>query len=217
MRRWEFFYTLAEKFNDMIKPLPKYDDELVYNTSEPLLDYVRDFSNNYWKDRSFLCFEKDCKDLYTGVSSYPSAFARRLNDNKIQKYRLNEYQNAVTEFKPKRHIPIKELDNDQHNNAQRQSSDEDSNISMTLRAFNLDASKFWYLCLMLKDYIEGTANENALEEVNTNHRELITILTILLDQLDCKEVEGYFVSSGNVEMELLLQLKNKGDKKFDTF
>lgn len=217
MRRWEFFYTLAEKFNNMIKPLPKYDDESVYNISEPLLDYVRDFSNNYWKNRSFLSFEKDREDLYTDVSSYPSAFARRLNDNKIQKYRLNEYQKAVTEFKPKRHIPIKELDNDQHTNAQQKSSNEDSNISLTLRAFNLDASKFWYLCLMLKDYIEGTANENAIEEINTSHRMLITLLVLLLDLLESQEVEGLFVSSGNVEMELWLQLKNKGDKKFDTF
>ena len=201
----------------MIKPLPKYDDESVYNISEPLLDYVRDFSNNYWKNRSFLSFEKDREDLYTDVSSYPSAFARRLNDNKIQKYRLNEYQKAVTEFKPKRHIPIKELDNDQHTNAQQKSSNEDSNISLTLRAFNLDASKFWYLCLMLKDYIEGTANENAIEEINTSHRMLITLLVLLLDLLESQEVEGLFVSSGNVEMELWLQLKNKGDKKFDSF
>lgn len=217
MHRWEFFYTLAEKFNDMIKPLPKYDDELVYNISEPLLDYVRDFSNNYWKNRSFLSFEKDNKDLYTNVSPFPSTFAKRLSENKIKNYKLNEYQNAVAEFKPKRHISIKELDNDQHYNLQQQSSDEGTNISLTLRAFNLDASKFWYLCLMLKDYIVGTVNENAIEEVNTTHRMLITSLVLLLENLESQEVDGLFFSSGNIEMELWLQLKNKGDKKFDSF
>lgn len=201
----------------MIKPLPKYDDESVYNNSEPLLDYVRDFSNNYWENRIFLNFRNDSEDLNTNVSPFPSTFAKRLNENKIQKYRLNEYQKAVAEFKPKRHIPIKELDNDQHNNAQRQSSDEGSNISMTLKAFNLHASKFWYLCLMLKDYIVGTVNENAIKEFKTTHRMLITLLVMFLEKLESQEVNGFFVSSGNIEMELWLQIKNKGDKDFDTF
>lgn len=217
MRRWEFFYTLAEKFNNMIKPLQKYDDESVYNNSEPLLDYVRDFSNNYWKNRYFLSFEKDSEDLNTSVSPFPSTFAKRLNDNKIQRFRLNEYQKAVAEFKPKRHVPIKELDNDQHTNAQQKSNDEESNISLTLRAFNLDASKFWYLCLMLKDYIVGTVNENAIKEVKTTHKMLITLLVLLLEKLEGQEVDGLFISSGNIEMELWLQIKNKGDKEFDTF
>lgn len=201
----------------MIEPLPKYNDDSVYNNSEPLLDYVRDFSNNYWKNRSFLNLEKDSEDLNTCVSPFPSRFAKRLNDNKIPKYRLNEYQNAIDEFKPKLHIPIKELDNDQHTNAQKKSSDDDTNISMTLRAFNLDASKFWYLCLMLKDYIVGTVNENAVEEFYTTYRMLITLLVMFLEKLEGQEVHGIFVPSGNIEMELWLQIKNKGDKEFNTF
>lgn len=199
----------------MIKPLPKYDDESVYNNNEPLLDYVRDFSNNYWKNRSFLSFEKD--DLYTNVSSFPSKFAKRLNDNKIQKYRLNEYQNAIAEFNPKRHIPIKELDNDQHTNAQQNSSDEDSNISLTLKAFNLDVSKFWYLCLMLKDYIEGTANESAIHEVTISYRELIKKLIVLLDQIEYQEVNGFFVPSSANEIRLSLQNREKSNLKFQDF
>lgn len=214
MRRWEFFYTLAEKFNNMIKPLQKYDDESVYNNSEPLLDYVRDFSNNYWKNRYFLSFEKDSEDLNTSVSPFPSTFAKRLNDNKIQRFRLNEYQKAVAEFKPKRHVPIKELDNDQHTNAQQKSSDEDYNISLTLRAFNLDASKFWYLCLMLKDYIEGTANESALHEVTVSFRELIINLIVLLDQIEYHKNDGIFISSGANEFRLSLQKREKSNLKF---
>lgn len=217
MRRWEFFYTLAEKFNNMIKPLQKYDDESVYNNSEPLLDYVRDFSNNYWKNRYFLSFEKDSEDLNTSVSPFPSTFAKRLIDNKIQKYRLNEYQKAAAEFKPKRHIPINELDNDQHTNAQQKTNDEGSNISLTLRAFNLDASKFWYLCLMLKDYIEGTANENAIHEVTLSYRELINEFIVLLDQIEYQEVDGLFAPSGNNEIRLVLQTKKKGIKNFKNF
>ena len=70
---------------------------------------------------------------------------------------------------------------------------------------------------MLKDYIVGTVNENAIEEVNTTHRMLITSLVLLLENLESQEVDGLFFSSGNIEMELWLQLKNKGDKKFDSF
>lgn len=198
----------------MIEPLPKYNDDSVYNNSEPLLDYVRDFSNNYWKNRSFLSLEKDSEDLNTSVSPFPSRFAKRLNDNKIPKYRLNEYQNAIAEFKPKIHIPLKEIDNGLQNNAQ-QANNNDYNISMTLRAYNLDASKFWYLCLMLKDYIEGTSNVNAIQEVTITYRELINTLITFLDQVEYQEIDGLFIPYGDNNFKLSLQSKRKNKKKYD--
>ena len=195
----------------MIEQLPIYEDDSVYNMSEPLLDYVRDFSNNYWKNKEFIIGKRE--EGGGNISPFPSRFAKRLNENDIQKYRLNDYLKAITEYKPKRHIPFYAIDKDLPTTVKQQSSDDESNISMTLRAYNLDASKFWYLCLMIRDYIEGVANMYSMREVAT-HRDLINQLIESLDLLDSPENNDILTLSANTDIELVLRIKKKGNSNF---
>lgn len=52
---------------------------------------------------------------------------------------------------------------------------ENEDIQNTLKAFGLDKDKFWYLCVCIKDYVDGFTTDGIKR--NLTHREEITNLT----------------------------------------
>ena len=56
---------------------------------------------------------------------------------------------------------------------------------MTLKAYRLDISKFWYLCICIKDWVEGQTCEGARIDNLTSRQELQAIVDEI-DKLDYK-------------------------------
>lgn len=84
-------------------------------------------------------------------------------------------------------------------------------VQDTLRAFHLDAEKFWYLCLFIKDIVEGYAE--GIEAI-TPREEIIQLSTLLntvdTDKENCKIC--------NMKSNALLSLKvGKETVKIDNF
>ena len=86
----------------------------------------------------------------------------------------------------------------------------DIDIQDTLRAFHLDAEKFWYLCLFILDIVEGFVTDT-VEEV-TQMDELITLCYALT------KVKPYFVEEGEkIDVEKLKEEKVEADCKIITY
>lgn len=84
-------------------------------------------------------------------------------------------------------------------------------VQDTLRAFHLDAEKFWYLCLFIKDIVEGYAE--GIEAI-TPREEIIQLVTLLntvdTDKENCKIC--------NMKSNALLSLKvGKETVKIDNY
>ena len=85
---------------------------------------------------------------------------------------------------------------------------ESKEVQETIKAFGLDSAKFWYLCLMVKDYVDSRTN-NAIKQ-NPTHREELLRLIEELDKLHPK-FENHTISCvGTGE----LYVKIGKDKKF---
>ena len=74
----------------MIQPLPIHYNVQEYYESEPLLDYVREVTTNFWPEE------------------YLIRFVTRLFDEEIANYKLDEYVDAATE-KYFKHSSYREL------------------------------------------------------------------------------------------------------------
>ena len=77
-------------------------------------------------------------------------------------------------------------------------------VQDTLRAFHLDAEKFWYLCLFIKDVVEGYAD--GIDTVSP--REEISQLVALLNK-----VKSDFKRDGTYSLKSNAMLSLKVDKK----
>ncbi len=58
---------------------------------------------------------------------------------------------------------------------------ENNDIQNTLKAFNIDKEKFWYLCLCIKDYVVGLTKD--APKRNFTHREEILNLVTEMDEM----------------------------------
>ncbi len=58
---------------------------------------------------------------------------------------------------------------------------ENEDIQNTLKAFGLNKDKFWYLCVCIKDYVDGFTTEGIRK--NPTHREEITNLIAEMDKM----------------------------------
>ncbi len=58
---------------------------------------------------------------------------------------------------------------------------EASEVQETLKTYGLDVSKFWYLCILVKDFAEGQTIESSTE--NPTHREELQMLISELEKL----------------------------------
>ncbi len=239
MRRWEIFYTFTKNFCYMIKELPRFVDkwgqqdndnlkevfinplqvqllkEILFYNNEPLLEYVSDVSNYFWPLRAVFDYGKiDMDDFKIFPSRNPSTFAKRYHENLIPNYRLDKYIEAVSETAHFRHSSY--FDSYHKNfaniNTPQRSKSYSGEIAGTLIAYNLDISKFWYLCLMIKDYVEGQTAKGCIL-LDATHREEISQIISRLDLLKPKEGSNSISTSGDVDIELIINVKNKNNKK----
>ena len=133
----------------MIEELPYYEDWAdVYN--EPLFEYVNEVSNKFWPDAEpYWDSETGKEEIDFSLSRVPCQFAKRYKDGKIDISRLPLYLNASSDGKSiKQHHGL-----DDDIKEQDLTLIEKNRIYATLRAYGLDVSKFWYLCICIKDYV----------------------------------------------------------------
>jgi len=136
---------------------------------DPLFEYVNKVANNFWWEPEYEFDEETCEETCFRTPSFvPSRFARRYLDGKIDLSTMPLYIEAVGEEVQKKHVPIDDIDKTPLEKM-RISKEDVPNISMTLKAFGLDYSKFWYLCVCIKDWVEGQTCEGA--RINITHRE----------------------------------------------
>jgi len=180
----------------MIEQLPIHLYERDYYESEPLLDYVREVADEFWSEK------------------YPARFAIRLFDHKISNYRLDEFVDAATEKAHFKHTSYTESYNNDFTNisSPKRTESYSGEIASTLKAYGLDISKFWYLCLMIKDCVEGETKKGCIV-AGTTHRSIINKLISHFDQLKPNDYPYPSLKSSDVEIELCLNIKKKGGKK----
>lgn len=146
------------------------DIEEFYPDSDPLFEYIREVTDNFWPD-------------YEGFSDVLDMFSRRFSMGVIDDSRQQKYL-ATTEV----------LD--------------------TIKAFGLDISKFWYLCLFIKD-VADTTTANAAE-VGLSPRKAITDLIEKMDKLlpkPCKNQDEYLMKIFRVSSTAEVQFKVDGKKE----
>lgn len=85
---------------------------------------------------------------------------------------------------------------------------ESKEVQETLKAFGLDSTKFWYLCLMVKDYVDSRTTDAI--KLNPTHREELVRLIEELDKLHPKFGNHTISYDGTGE----LSVKMGNDKKF---
>ncbi len=178
----------------MIQPLPLHYNVEEYYESEPLLDYVREVTTNFWP------------------KEYLIRFVTRLFDKEIANYKLAEYEDATTEkhFKHSSYLKLKanKFEGTYTPNEQKSYSGE---IAGTLKAYGLDMSRFWYLCLIIKDYVEGATKEGC-PILTATYRSEISDLITQLDLLKADSFPSITIEPNDVEMELCLKIKKKRSK-----
>ena len=152
----------------------------------PLFSYVNMVANEHWWE-PVPDFDVETGEEYfiMNPSFVPSRFARRYLDGKIDVSRLDKYLQAASEKPIFKHHKFLEIDDTNRQELQKVQDDCLPDISMTLKAYHLDISKFWYLCVCVKDWVEGKTCEGAIISLPT-HREELKNLTNELNKLNPK-------------------------------
>lgn len=184
----------------MIQELPIHEDSLAYSLDEPLLDYVRKVANYFWME-----YDPEINEP-TGYSFVPRIFALRyLNgeiDVKGQELFCKSVIPKTTRPKHTKYMESIYYGKDECKDKEIVSEDEGiPNISMTLKAYDLDISKFWYLCVFLKDYVTGETIEGARIE-QESHRERLEKFVSLVNQLNPDLFGNFYKTTGEAELTL---------------
>ena len=193
-----------------IEPITEYETTgyMDYPYIEDLLfEYLNKVANYFWWEPDHDFDEETNEDYFNENPSFvPSRFARRYLDGKIDLCTLPLYIHAVGEDVQKKHISMRDIDMTPTKN--RSHIDVDvPNISMTLKAFKLDVSKFWYLCICIKDWVDGKTCEGARLE-NPTHREELETLVNELNKLDPQPWGGNIKTKGKAKLTLNVKGKN---------
>ena len=174
---------------------------------DPLFEYLNKVADNFWWEPVHDFDEETNEDYYIeNLSFVPSWFARRYLDGKIDLSTLPLYINAVGEEVQKKHISMRDIDETPTKNMGLMGADV-PNISMTLKAFKLDVSKFWYLCICIKDWVDGKTCEGARLD-NPTHREELEALVNELNKLDPQPWGGNIKTNGKAKLTLNVKGKN---------
>lgn len=183
----------------MIQELPIHEDRWAYIFDEPIVDYICQVANYYWMD-----YDPEIQEPL-GYSSIPITFASRYIDGKVDITGKDLFCKAATPKSTRtKHTKYLEViyngQKEQNNNG---SEEEESipDISTTLRAYGIDISKFWYLCIFIKDYVTGETIQGARIEQAT-HRERLQEFTKLIDQLKPVFWGGFYKTTGEAELTL---------------
>lgn len=192
--RWSFFAIFAT----MIQELPIHEDSWTYTFDEPLLDYVCKVANYYWMEYDTEIGEP------MGYSYVPCRFASRYLNGEIDITGKELFcKSATPKATHAKHVEYMEnIYYGQKEHKEIVCEDESiPDISMTLKAYDLDYSKFWYLCIFLKDYVTGETIEGARIEEST-HRERLEKFVSLANQLNPNLFGNYYKTSGEAELTL---------------
>lgn len=177
----------------MIELLPEDKDIRANTESWPVFEYVKEVIEYFWPEEYF------------------DRFVTRLFDNKITNYKLSEYDDATTEKARFKHTSYtkaydKDFEGIESQNRLRSYSGE---IASTLKAYGLDTTKFWYLCLMIKDFVEGATKKGCIIGTATHRSEIFD----LIKQLNSLKPDLFpSMEPKDIEMELCLKIKKKNSK-----
>lgn len=127
---------------------------------DPLLGYLQDVSDHFWPDVDPENFTMDNEGNITEAAWTYSSVPQRFANR--------FFANRVNTDREQKYLDSEEVQD-------------------TLKAFGLGAEKFWYLCLGIKDIVEGYT-ENAVRSPMSAQQEL-RLLGEELDKME-KELEG---------------------------
>ena len=71
-------------------------------------------------------------------------------------------------------------------------------VQDTLRAFGIDKEKFWYLCLLIKDYVDGETINAVLDK--PTHREELQLLASEIGKLNPRKWGDIFLTNGDAKL-----------------
>lgn len=74
-------------------------------------------------------------------------------------------------------------------------------VQDTLRALGIDKEKFWYLCLLIKDYVEGETIDTFINN-NPTHREEMQCLIKEIEKLKPRKWGDLYFTEGNGELKI---------------
>ena len=194
-----------------IEPITEYEKTGYMDypyIDDPLFEYVNKVADRFWWEPVHGGIDEETnEDFFIDNPSFvPSWFARRYLDGKIDLSTLPLYIEAVQEEVTKKHIPWHTLDKTPQHNVQ-STNETVPNISMTLKAYRLDISKFWYLCVCIKDWVDGETCKGARLE-NSTHREELEALVNELNKLDPQPWGGNIKTNGKAKLTLNVKGKN---------
>lgn len=173
---------------------------------DPLFEYLNKVANKFWWEPVHDFDEETCEEYFIENPSFvPSWFARRYLDGKIDLSTLPLYIEAVQEEVSKKHTSWYSIDKTPQQNLQ-PTKEIVPNISMTLKAYGLDISKFWYLCICIKDWVEGKTCKGARIDNFTPREEL----QIIVDEIDKLDIQLCGIPRKNKsKAKLTLSIKRK--------
>ena len=168
----------------------------------PLFSYVNMVADHFWWVPEHDFDEEKGEEFFIQEPSFvPSIFARRYIDGQIDLSHKEKYLEAVTEKSNYKHHKFTEIDRASDQELKKSKEDDVPDISMTLKAYHLDVSKFWYLCICIKDWVEGKTCEGARISLPTHRQELIN-LTNELNKLSPKLFGSAIETTGKAKLTL---------------
>ena len=173
----------------MIKELPYHETGLACR-NEPLLEYLIKVANHFWP-------------------SYDPDVIIKYDDGTI---RQGEVDDSLVPFQFVQRYKKGSIDISRINKY------EDSvEVQETIKAFHLDPSKFWYLCLYIKDYVDGQTID-ALR-ISSSHRKMFKDLLDEMEKMSPdKSAELSFKVDGSkhavkiADLDILFFLKDLVEK-----
>ena len=174
----------------------------------PLFSYVNMVANNFWWEPEPDFDEEKGEQYFIKSPSFvPSRFARRYIDRQIDVSHLDKYLQAANEKPIFKHHKFSEIDDTNRHDLKKVQEENVPDISMTLKVYHLDISKFWYLCVCIKDWVEGKTCEGARISLPT-HREELKNLTNELNKLNPKLFGSTIKTTGKAKLTLNVNGKN---------
>ncbi len=165
----------------MIEDLKDFNREISpYEYKEPLLEYAEEVANHFWGDYDSARYKLEDGTEIEG-QLLPSIVPHD--------FACRWLDGKIDRRKEGAYIESKE-------------------VQETIKAFGLDSAKFWYLCLMVKDYVDSRINDAI--KLNPTHREELVRLIEELDKLHPK-FENHTI---NYDGTGVLSVKIGTEKKF---
>lgn len=165
----------------MIERLKEFDRNIdPYDYKEPLLEYADEVANHFWGD-----YDPAKYVLEDGTE----VEGQHLPSIVPHDFACRYLDGRIDTRKEKIYMESKE-------------------VQETIKAFGIDSAKFWYLCLMVKDYVDSRTNDAI--KANPTHREELLRLVEELDKLH-PHFRNHTISCGGTG-ELFVKIGK--DKKF---